>query len=75
MTDVTAITVNRCALSERGFGAFIVLNGSFPPNGQEQVSLGRKMFEVMAELTVGFHLLVSAGKPGRLTRWRICESG
>ena len=35
MIEVTAITVNRRALGERGVGAFIVSNGVFPPTRQE----------------------------------------
>jgi hypothetical protein len=42
MTEVTAITVNRCAVSKRRFAVFIILNGSFPPRGQHQGSVGWK---------------------------------
>jgi hypothetical protein len=40
VTEVITIAVNRCALSERGFGAFIISKGSFRRQGRKGNGFG-----------------------------------
>lgn len=45
MIEVTTIAMNRCALSERGFGAFIVSKGSFRRQGRRRNGFGLKALD------------------------------